>query len=160
MNQLGTIERPTKTRAPRSAPKFNAPQIPVAVPRPVTDRAAQFERNRERAAQGRPLPPTLLTLTQRLGQRPWLYTLVGVLVGVLAAAAQRLVPWAPFPIFAVLFVLAIGVVSVSMIVRRRVRAGGLLRPQELVIDTDQAIPTAMIAPVGALIGWVVGTVLF
>lgn len=160
MNQVGTMERPTKARAPWNSPKPKSPPRPAAAPRPVTDRVAQFERNRERAAQGRPLPAALLTLAQRVGQRPWLCTITGAAVGVLAAAAQKLVPWAPFPIIAVLLTIAVAVVSVAMVVRRRVRTGGLLRPQELVIDTDQAIPTAMIMPVGALIGWMAGTLLF
>lgn len=157
MNQAGIMERAARTEQRREPARAKRA---LADPRPVTDRVAQFESDRRRATESRPLPSWLLTLAQRAGRHPWFPPIGAAVLGVLSAAAQRVVTWSPFVFFAAVLVLAIAVVAVATIVRRRVHSGAPLRTQELVIDTDQAIPACAMAPVGMLVGWVAGTLFF
>lgn len=128
-------------------------------PRPLAERVERLERTRERATHRRPFPPALLTLAQRVGTHPWLVAAGAVGVGVLAAWAQKFAPIFPLLLLGGLFVLAALVVSVSAAVRLRMRAGVRLRPAELVVDTDQAIPAAALAPLAALVGWMLATLI-
>lgn len=128
-------------------------------PRPLSERVVNVERTRERVTHRWSLPTPLLTFAQRVGRRPGLVDLGAAGVGVFASWAQQMSPMFPPILLGVLLVLAGVVMSVSAVVRLRVRAGVQLRPAELAIDTDQAIPAAALAPVAALVGWMLATLL-
>ena len=57
-------------------------------------------------------------------------------------------------------VAAVAVVATASVVRSRYFSGARMRPEELAVDVDQAIPSAGLAPVLALVAWMLTTLLY
>lgn len=126
----------------------------------VSDRVARIEDARERAAWRRPIPTPLLAATRRCGRRPWAAPIVAAALGAVSSLVMASVPVVTVTILAVVLVTSVLVVATASVVRGRYFSGARMRPLELAVDADQAIPSAALAPVFALVAWMLTTLLF
>lgn len=143
--------RPRRGAASRSGQAAATPS--------VSDRVARIEAVRESVGWRRPIPGPLLSAARVAGAHPWAAPLAAAGLGVVSSLVMASTPAVTVAILVVVAVAAIAVVATASVIRGRYFSGARLRPEELAVDVDQAIPSAGLAPVLALVAWMLTTLL-
>lgn len=145
--------------APARPRRGAAPRPGRGAARSVSDRAARIEAAREAVGWRRPLPGVLLSAARACGAHPWAAPTVAAGLGVVSSLVMASVPMLTVSVLVVVFLAAVLVVATASVIRGRYFSGARLRPEELSVDVDQAIPSAGLAPVLALVAWMLTTLL-
>ena len=80
--------------------------------------------------------------------------------GALSSLVMAAAPVLTVIVLLAVFLTAVSVVATASVVRSRYFSGARMRPEELAVDVDQAIPSAGLAPVLALVAWMLTTLLY
>ena len=126
----------------------------------VSDRVARIEAARDSVGRRRPLPAPLLVAARQCGRHPWVAPAVAGALGALSSLVMAAAPVLTVIVLLADFLAAVSVVATASVVRSRYFSGARMRPEELAVDVDQAIPSAGLAPVLALVAWMLTTLLY